>query len=219
MIHVENLTKSYRLKGRRHFVFRDLSFEIPEKANLGILGVNGAGKSTLLRILGGIDQPDYGRVRTQCTFSWPLGLSGGFIHHISARENCKMVCRIYSMESRAIPEALKQIKNMSGIGDYFEDPMNTYSSGMKSRVAFALSMAFDFDYFLLDEITAVGDKLFRETAVKALSAKREQSKVLMVSHQMHTLREFCDSGILLHDGEVTFYPKIDEAISAYDEVA
>lgn len=219
MIRVEQLTKSYRLKGRRHYVFRDLSFEIPEKTNLGILGVNGAGKSTLLRILGGIDHPDAGTIRTPCTFSWPLGLSGGFIHHISARENCKMICRIYSMDIRDIPDALERIKAMSGIGEYFEDPMKTYSSGMKSRVAFALSMAFDFDYFLLDEITAVGDKLFRQTAASALADKREHSKVLMVSHQMHTLREFCDSGILLHAGKVNFFPDIEDAIKAYDKVA
>jgi capsular polysaccharide transport system ATP-binding protein len=219
MIKVESLTKSYRLKGRRHFVFRDLSFEIPEKTNLGILGVNGAGKSTLLRILGGIDYPDSGRIQTHCTFSWPLGLSGGFIHHISARENCKMICRIYSMDIQGIPDALERIKSMSGIGNYFEDPMKTYSSGMKGRVAFALSMEFDFDYFLLDEITAVGDKLFRQTAANALEAKRQRSKVLMVSHQMNTLREFCDSGILLHAGKVSFFPDIDEAIETYDQVA
>lgn len=218
MIQVERLTKSYRLNGRRHFVFRDLSFEIPDKTNLGILGVNGSGKSTLLRILGGIDYPDSGKIQTPCTFSWPLGLSGGFIHHISARENCKMICRIYSLEISKIPKTLAQIKTMSGIGDYFEDPMKTYSSGMKSRVSFALSMAFDFDYFLLDEITAVGDKLFRKTALEALATKREHSKVLMVSHQMHTLREFCDSGILINNGKIRFFPEIDEAISAYDKI-
>jgi capsular polysaccharide transport system ATP-binding protein len=219
MIRVEKLTKSYRLKGHRHYVFRNLSFEIPEKTNLGILGVNGAGKSSLLRILGGIDHPDSGTIRTTCTFSWPLGLNGGFINHISARENCKMICRIYSMDIPDIPNALDRIKLMSGIGEYFESPVNTYSSGMNRRVAFALSMEFDFDYFLLDEITAVGDKRFRQTAANALEAKRQRSKVLMVSHQMHTLREFCDSGILLHAGEVSFFPDIEDAINAYDQVA
>ena len=116
-----------------------------------------------------------------------------------------MICRIYSVRVNNISEVLEKIKIMSGIGDYFEDSIKTYSSGMKSRVSFALSMAFDFDYFLLDEITAVGDKLFRQTATAALAAKREHSKVIMVSHQMHTLREFCDSGILFHGGKVRFF--------------
>jgi capsular polysaccharide transport system ATP-binding protein len=218
MIKVEKLTKSYRLKGRRHYVFHNLSFEIPQKTNVGILGVNGAGKSTLLRILGGIDYPDSGSIHTSCSFSWPLGLSGGFIHHISAKENCKMICRIYSMETHRIPNALKKIKTVSGIGDYFEDPMKTYSSGMKSRVAFALSMAFDFDYFLLDEITAVGDKLFKETAVKALREKRAKSHIIMASHQMHTLRDFCDTGILINNGKVSVHESIDEAIKSYEEI-
>ena len=129
-----------------------------------------------------------------------------------------MICRIYSMETDRIPDALEDIRKMSGIGDYFEDPMKTYSSGMKSRVAFALSMAFDFDYFLLDEITAVGDKLFKQIAEKALREKREKSHIIMASHQMHTLRDFCDTGILINNGKVSVHDSIDGAIKAYEDI-
>ena len=219
MIQAENLTKSYLLKGRRHFVFKDLSFTVPGRTNLGILGVNGSGKSTLLRILGGIDYPDTGQIRSDCNFSWPLGLRGGFVDHMSGRNNCKMVCRIYGMDNEQLPGALEKIKELSGVGEYFEDPVKTYSSGMKSRVAFALSMAFDFDYFILDEITAVGDKNFKKTAIAALEEKRQHSKVLMASHQMSTLQDFCDTGIVLHQGEVQYFEEIGDAIDYYNTIA
>ena len=219
MIRAENLTKSYLLKGRRHYVFKDLSFTVPGKTNLGLLGINGSGKSTLLRILGGIDYPDAGKIHTDCNFSWPLGLRGGFVDHMSGRNNCKMICRIYGMNNSRLPAALDKIQQLSGIGDYFGDPVKTYSSGMKSRVAFALSMAFDFDYFILDEITAVGDKNFKKTAMAALEEKRLHSKVLMASHQMSSLRDFCDSGIVLHQGEVQYFDVISDAIDFYNSIA
>ena len=219
MIQAENLTKSYLLKGRRHFVFKDLSFTVPERTNLGILGINGSGKSTLLRILGGIDHPDSGKIHSDCNFSWPLGLRGGFVDHMSGRNNCKMICRIYGMANSELPGTLEKIKDLSGVRDYFEDPVKTYSSGMKSRVAFALSMAFDFDYFILDEITAVGDKNFKKTAIAALEEKRQSSKVLMASHQMSTLQDFCDTGIVLHQGEVRYFDQIEDAISHYNSIA
>jgi capsular polysaccharide transport system ATP-binding protein len=219
MIRAENLTKSYVLQGRRHYVFKDLSFTIPERTNLGILGVNGSGKTTLLRILGGMDFPDSGEIHSDCNFSWPLGLRGGFVDHMSGRNNCKMICQIYGMDSHQLPKALDKIQDLSGVGDFFNDPVKTYSSGMKSRVAFALSMAFDFDYFILDEITAVGDKNFKKTAMAALEEKRQNSKVLMASHQLSTLKDFCDSGIVLHKGEVQYFEQIGEAIDYYNSIA
>lgn len=215
MFRIENLTKSYRISKRRHYVFRDVNLEIPEGANIGIIGPNGAGKSTLLRIMGGIDYPDSGRIYTNHSISWPLGLKGGFVGHISGRDNCRMVCNLYNLSRHDMREKLGQIRELSGIGDYFEEPVKYYSSGMNSRLGFALSMAFDFDYFLIDEITAVGDAEFKSLAKEALREKAKQSKVIMVSHNMSDIRNFCDVGIFVKNGHLQLYENLDDAIDAY----
>ncbi len=215
MIEIRNMTKSYSVEGGRHYVFRSVSACFPEGANIGIMGPNGGGKSTFLRILGGIDHPDSGSIRTNKTFSWPLGLRGGFVSHLTGRENCKMVSNLYGVHPRKIRAHLDQIKELSGIGNYFEEPFHTYSSGMAGRVGFALSMAFDFDYFLIDEITSVGDAAFKRQAKQALEDKASRSKVIMVSHNMADLHKFCDIGVVLLDGELKVYDNLDKAIRAY----
>jgi len=215
MIKIENLTKSFSTRAGRHYLFRNVNLEIPPDRNLAILGPNGAGKSTLLRILGGIDYPDSGKVHCPYELSWPLGISGGFIGHLTGRENCTLVCKAYGLRGDRVNERLEYIKELSGIGNYFEEPIRYYSTGMNGRLNFSLSMAFDFDYFLIDEVTSVGDMLFRETAKRALDEKRAYSKVIMVSHSMGTLRDFCDFGIVMKEGEVRLYQDLDEAIKAY----
>ena len=215
MISARNLTKSYALGDSRHYVFKDVSFEFPAEKNIGILGPNGAGKSTLLRILGGIDYPDSGEIHRNATLSWPLGLRGGFVSHMTGRENCRMICNAYSVSSGQMREKLTFIKELSKIGEYFDQPVAYYSSGMNSRLGFALSMAFDFDYFLIDEITAVGDAHFKKLAKEALEQKRKTSKVILVSHSIGDLKRFCDVAVLINDGVVKVYDNFDEAIEAY----
>ena len=215
MLSIRNLTKSYKTANGRHYVFKDISLDFPENANIGILGPNGAGKSTLLRILGGIDYPDAGQIRCNKSMSWPLGLRGGFVGNLSGRDNCRMICNIYGLPPRQINLKLEAIKELSGIGTYFEEPVKYYSSGMGSRIGFALSMAFDFEILLIDEITAVGDRHFRETAKQAIEDKRGRSNVIMVSHSMGSIRDFCDTGVLLRDGKLTLYPNIEDAVRAY----
>ena len=215
MISVRNLTKSYMLGDRRHYVFKDVSFDFPADKNIGILGPNGAGKSTLLRILGGIDYPDSGEVYRNASLSWPLGLRGGFVGHMTGRENCRMICNAYGVPNSQMRKKVKFIKELSKIDNYFEQPVAYYSSGMASRLGFALSMAFDFDYFLIDEITAVGDAHFKKLAKEALEQKRKTSKVIMVSHSMNDLKRFCDVAVLIKDGVVTTYEDFDDAIEAY----
>lgn len=214
MIQLRGLTKSYRTKSGRKYIFRDLSVDIPTRTNVALLGGNGAGKSTLMRILGGIDHPDSGQVISDHSISWPLALAGGFQGSLSGRENVKFVCRIYGRQS-VLNEKLNFIKEFSGIGDYFEEPVKTYSSGMRSRLTFALSMAFEFDVYLVDEITAVGDQSFRDQSNKAFKQLRNKSGVIMVSHNLAALREQCDMGILLHRGNAHVYPHIDEAIRQF----
>lgn len=215
MIEVHNLTKSYRIDGGRHYVFRDVSAVFPEDANIGIIGPNGGGKSTFLRLLGGIDHPDSGRIVSKKTFSWPLALKGGFVNHLSGRENCRMVCNLYGLEPRVIKRKLEEIKELSGIGKYFEEPVKYYSSGMGGRLGFALSMSFDFDYFLIDEITSVGDAHFKALAKKTLEEKAKKSRVIMVSHSMGDLKKFCDVAVLVSGGQFRVFHNLDEAIRAY----
>ena len=215
MISIRNLTKSYLLGDSRHYVFRDISFDFPANKNIGILGPNGAGKSTLLRILGGIDHPDSGKVQLNASLSWPLGLRGGFIGHMTGRENCRMICNAYGVSQSKMRDKVEFIKELSKIEGYFEQPVAYYSSGMGSRLGFALSMAFDFDYFLIDEITAVGDAHFKKLAKEALEQKRRTSKVIMVSHSMGDLKRFCDVAVLIKNGAVTIYDNFDDAIEAY----
>jgi capsular polysaccharide transport system ATP-binding protein len=215
MIEVKNLTKSYRIEGGRHYVFRDVSAIFPENANIGIIGPNGGGKSTFLRLLGGIDHPDSGRIVSNKSFSWPLGLKGGFVSHLSGRENCRMVCNLYGLESHVIKRKLEEIKELSGIGKYFEEPVDYYSSGMGGRLGFALSMSFDFDYFLIDEITSVGDAHFKALAKKTLEEKAKKCRVIMVSHSMGDLKKFCDVAVLVSGGQFRVFNDLDEAIRAY----
>lgn len=215
MLRVDHLTKSYKVGKGRHYVFKDVSITFPENANIGIIGPNGAGKSTLLRILGGIDYPDKGQIVSDHTFSWPLGLRGGFVSHLSGRDNCRMICQLYGVPHKLMRSKLDYIKELTQIEEYFEEPVKYYSSGMSSRLGFGLSMAFEFDYFLIDEITAVGDAKFKQLAKSTLEEKAKRSRVIMVSHGMSDIRAFCDVGVLVKDGQIQVFEDLDDAIEAY----
>lgn len=215
MIKIQNLTKSYRVKGGRHYVFKNVNAVFPEGANIGIIGPNGGGKSTFLSILGGIDFPDSGAIITSRSFSWPLGLKGGFVGHLSGRENCRMVCNLYGLNPSDIKRKLEKMKSLSGIGEYFEEPVKYYSSGMGGRLGFALSMSFEFDYFLIDEITSVGDAHFKALAKQAFAEKAKKAKMIMVSHNMGDIKKFCDVAVLVKNGQLEVFEDMDAAIRAY----
>ncbi|MGL4600700.1 MAG: ABC transporter ATP-binding protein [Plesiomonas sp.] len=216
MIYLQNLTKSYRTPTGRHYVFKDINITLAAGKSVGLIGRNGAGKSTLLRVIGGIDRPDSGSVITQKTISWPLGLAGGFQGSLTGRENVKFVARLYAKKEE-LAEKVAFVEAFAELGKYFDMPIKAYSSGMRSRLGFGLSMAFNFDYYLIDEVTAVGDATFKKKCADLIQQKREQSQFLMVSHSMSELKKFCDIALLISRHSVEVYHSIDEAIQVYQD--
>ncbi|EFN4662391.1 ABC transporter ATP-binding protein [Escherichia coli] len=215
MIRIENLSKSYRTPQGRHYVFKDLNIELPTGKSVALIGRNGAGKSTLLRMIGGIDRPDSGRIITNSTISWPVGLAGGFQGSLTGRENVKFVARLYAKRSE-LNDKVDFVEDFAELGKYFDMPIKTYSSGMKSRLGFGLSMAFKFDYYLVDEVTAVGDARFKQKCSDLFSEKRETSNLIMVSHSLSSLSEYCDVALFLGRNNTLLYSDdIKEAIKIY----
>jgi capsular polysaccharide transport system ATP-binding protein len=219
MIELRALSKSYPTQQGRRYVFRDLSFRFPPDANIGLIGRNGAGKSTLLRLLGGIDQPDAGAVVTDARISWPVGLSGGFNVNLSARDNVQFVCRVHGAWGPALREKVRFVQDFAEIGDYFDLPMRSFSSGMRSRVAFGLSMAFDFDYYLIDEVLAVGDAQFKAKSKQVLQTRLENANVIMTTHSMSDVRTYCSVVVHVDAGHVTVYEDVEQGIAAYQGTA
>ncbi|EMX1019096.1 ABC transporter ATP-binding protein [Escherichia coli] len=215
MIKIENLTKSYRTPAGRHYVFKNLNIEIPSGKSVAFIGRNGAGKSTLLRMIGGIDRPDSGKVITNKTISWPVGLAGGFQGSLTGRENVKFVARLYAKQEE-LKEKIEFVEEFAELGKYFDMPIKTYSSGMRSRLGFGLSMAFKFDYYIVDEVTAVGDARFKEKCAQLFKERHKESSFLMVSHSLNSLKEFCDVAIVFKDDNaVGFYEDVHEGIKSY----
>jgi capsular polysaccharide transport system ATP-binding protein len=214
MIEVQGLTKSYTHKGKRVSVFKDLSFHIEKGESIALLGRNGAGKSTLLRLLGGIDLPDRGTIKRSGSVSWPVGLTGGFQGSLSARENLTFVCKIYTPADN-VKEKISYVEEFAEIGAYFDRPFKTYSSGMRSRVAFGLSMAFDFDVYLIDEVTSAGDERFRAKSRKVLQEKHEKADFIMVDHNLLGLKFHCNRAFLLHNGKLIQFDNLQEGIEMH----
>jgi capsular polysaccharide transport system ATP-binding protein len=216
MIEVSNLTKSFYYQGKKTTIFKDLSFKINTGESIAILGANGAGKSTLLRILGGIDLPDSGTIKTDRTISWPVGLVGGFQGSLTGRENVTFVSRIYA-EKKKVPEKVRYVEEFAELGVYFDRPFKTYSSGMRSRVTFGLSMAFDFDVYLIDEVTAAGDQRFREKSKFLLMERKKVADFLMVDHNLWGLKLHCDRAFILEGGKIEEFSDLDEAVALHTE--
>lgn len=217
MIKIENLTKSYRTPAGRHYVFKDLNIEIPSGKSVAFIGRNGAGKSTLLRMIGGIDRPDSGKIITNKTISWPVGLAGGFQGSLTGRENVKFVARLYAKQEE-LKEKIEFVEEFAELGKYFDMPIKTYSSGMRSRLGFGLSMAFKFDYYIVDEVTAVGDARFKEKCAQLFKERHKESSFLMVSRSLNSLKEFCDVAIVFKDDNVvSFYEDVQEGIDEYKQ--
>ncbi|WP_193089810.1 ABC transporter ATP-binding protein [Advenella sp. FME57] len=219
MIEIRNLTKSYLTVTGREFVFRNLSLVLPSAKNIALIGRNGAGKSTLLRLIGGLDIPDSGDVITSNTISWPVGISGGFQGSLTARENVKFIARVYGAEGAAMRSKVQYVEEFAEIGRYFDRPVKTFSTGMRARVAFGLSLAFDFDYYLVDEAMSVGDAHFKKKASQAFKDRVGKANLILTTHGMNQVRSLCDYVLLIDKGQVLPYENVEEGIAAYNALA
>lgn len=213
-IRLTGVSKKYQTANGYKIILDDVSLSLPRE-NIAILGPNGAGKSTFLRLLGNVEYPNSGKIKINGSISWPLGLTGGFQPTLTGRQNAFFVCSIYCLDKSKISERLSFIERFAEIGDFFDMPVKKYSSGMRARLGFALSMAFDFDIYLVDEITSVGDAHFRQKATNAFKELYKKSTLLMVSHDMNTLKENCHAAILLNNGKLLYTKDLNAAIEMY----
>jgi capsular polysaccharide transport system ATP-binding protein len=212
MITLDRVSKVYRTRSGRRTVLDNVSVTFESGQNFGVLGVNGAGKSTLIRLIAGSEIPDFGVVRRYARVSFPLGFGGTFHGALSGRENVAFVARIYGAGTRGV---LHYVEEFSELGEYLHMPVNTYSAGMRARLAFATCLALDFDLYLIDEVTEVGDQRFRQKCAEAFRERMQRSDIILVTHNIHTLRQYCDRGAILANGELTLFDDIDTALGQY----
>jgi capsular polysaccharide transport system ATP-binding protein len=216
MIELINVSKYYPTDFGRHYVFSNVSLKLPLDKSVGVIGPNGAGKSTFLRLIGGADIPSEGRILRTGRISPPMGLTPGLQPSLNGVENARFAGRIYGMDRDEIADLIEYVRETADIGKFFDMPVGTYSAGMKQRVAFAINMSMTFDYYLFDEIGAGGDREFRRTGKAMIAERLKTSKFIIASHRTDELLELCESGIVIKDGELTFYDDIDDALSAYN---
>jgi capsular polysaccharide transport system ATP-binding protein len=212
MIHLDSVHKSYATKHGMNHVLKDINLSLHLGERIGILGRNGAGKSTLLRILGRLEKPSSGACTFDMSTSWPLAFSGGFQGSLTGYDNLRFICRVYGI---ALEEQLDFVHSFSQLGSYLTEPIKTYSSGMKARLAFAASMMIDFDCYLIDEVVAVGDYTFREKCEEELFTKRQSKSVIIVSHDDSYIKKYCNRAFLLDSGQLHSFPDVDTALDAY----
>lgn len=214
MICVSDLVKRYHTRNGEVTVLDHINLRIERGEKVGILGRNGSGKSTLIRLIGGADQPTSGTISRTMSVSWPLAFSGGFQGSLTGLDNLRFICRVYGV---TIEDKIPFVLDFSELGKYFYEPTKTYSSGMRARLAFAISMVIEFDCFLIDEVISVGDKRFHEKCQQELFEKRKDRAMILVSHEAHNIREHCTRSYVLQKGVLFEFSDIDEAYYFYNQ--
>jgi capsular polysaccharide transport system ATP-binding protein len=212
MLELKHVYKQYPVHGGMRTVLDNINLRVEPGHKLGILGRNGSGKSTLVRLIGGAEQPDAGSVYRGMRVSWPLALSGGFQGSLTGIDNLRFICRIYG---ETVEDKIPFVQDFSSLGSYLREPVKTYSSGMRARLAFAISMVIDFDCYLIDEITAVGDDRFRKRCQTELFEKRADRAMVLVSHVPDFIRAHCDSAGVMKGGKFYAFDEVDEALEFY----
>lgn len=215
MIRVVDLVKEYSHGHGTKRVLDGVNFEVRKGERLAVLGRNGAGKSTLVRLLGGLEYPTSGKIHCDMTLSWPLGLNGGFQGSLTGIDNMKFIARLYNRPYR---EVFDYVEYFSELGAYLAQPVKTYSSGMRARLAFGLSLAIDFDCYLIDEVIFVGDQRFHRKCKEEIFEKRADRALLLVSHDAAILNDYCNGALVLHQGRSKFFQDISLALDIYNNL-
>lgn len=212
MIALNKVSKAYPTRGGSHVVLKDVDMVIHPGEKIGILGRNGAGKSTLVRVLSGAERPCSGHISRTMSISWPLAFSGAFQGSLSGLDNLKFICRVYGVDPA---EKVGYVQDFAELGRYFREPVKTYSSGMRARLAFAISMAIEFDCFLVDEVIAVGDARFQDKCHYELHEQRRDRALVMVTHDMNKIHELQCQCLVLDGGSLTRFSDPDLATAHY----
>lgn len=210
---LDKVTKSYPTRRGNIRILHDISFTLNKGDRLGILGKNGAGKSTLIKVLGGVENPSSGYIDRGMSISWPLAFTGGFQSTLSGLDNVKFICRVYGVNYK---EVIDYINDFSELGLHLYEPIKTYSSGMLARLAFAVSMSINFDCYLIDEVISVGDARFRDKCRYELLERRKNSSLILVTHDMNILNEYCNKYCYLDSGSLIEFNNYDEAKEYYE---
>ena len=213
MIRLEHLTKVFVLNGQRKVVMQDVSLEFRSGISVALLGRNGAGKSTLLQMIAGTLAPTSGRIISTGAISWPVGFAGSFHPELTGVQNIRFLARIYGVDS---DELVDFVDDFAGLGMHYRLPFRTYSSGMRSRLAFGASMGIPFDTYLVDEVTSVGDAAFKAKSSLLFRARMQTAGAFVVSHSMPMVREMCTVGVVLEDGHLSYYEDVEEAIAHHN---
>lgn len=213
MVRLENVTKRFPVRGGYNYVARGLTFEFPSGKSVGLLGRNGAGKSTMLNMIAGLVQPTFGEIRIKGSISWPVGFSGSFHRELTGAQNTRFLARVYGVDT---DELMDFVREFSELGKQFYEPLRTYSSGMKSRLAFGVSMGIHFDTYLVDEITAVGDSAFRDKAERIFMDRITRSGAVFVSHSAAQVERVCDAVAVLDNGGMRYYRDVQAGIEQHN---
>lgn len=213
MITLKNVSKKYEVRTGKRLVLDNINCQIAKGEHVGILGKNGAGKSTLIRLISGSELPTSGIINRSMSVSWPLAFSGGFQGSLTGLDNLRFACRVYNASYK---KALPFVEEFTELGQYLREPVKRYSSGMLAKLAFSISMAIEFDCFLIDEVIAVGDSTFREKCHIELFGKRHDRAMIMVSHDANIIRKHCSKAYVLEEGELKYFEDVDSAYEHYE---
>jgi capsular polysaccharide transport system ATP-binding protein len=215
MISVTNLIKEYRTEGRMHRAVNGVSFSVARGEKLAVIGRNGAGKSTLIRLLGGVELPTSGTIKQAMSVSWPLALQGGFQGSLTGNDNMRFIARIYN---KSFEDIRTYVEDFAELGRYLSEPVRIYSIGMRARFAFALSLAIDFDCYLIDEVIAAGDQRFQRRSHEELFEKRADRSLILASHMADIVKSYCSRALVMHRGRGSLFDDIDLALQVYDDL-
>lgn len=214
MIVFDSLCKKFRLRKAWRVIADEISMVLPSGRAIALLGGNGAGKSTMMNMIAGTMRPDSGEVWSNGSISWPVGQAQAFHRDLTGAQNTRFLARVYGVDTEELEDF---VRDFAEIGQSFFSPIRTYSSGMKSRLTFGMAMGIPFDTYLIDEVTAVGDKKFKTKSRRVFRERARNAGAIMVSHNLDELRDFCDSAMILDSGKLTFYEDLEEGIERHEQ--